>query len=352
MTLPGRNPSSPAEECSGLRGTGQKESGGTGPIKRHLSLAPHLLVAVAVIFGLVMLSREFWLAGPEVNDSIVHQELSRYIAENWSEQWPVDGWIPSFCTGFPVLSYYQPLSPLISAGLTRLLAISDARRTNAFFEYLLLALMPLSAYGSLRWLGLTSGTAASAAVLFTLLSSGHYGIGWDSYVWSSFGLTTQIWGLFFGFPALAVGYRVVTKERGPAVARELAGAGSLLSVCALSHFLTGYMVTISLAVLLFVPHPNIGWRRRLWRLGWIGALSGAALAFLVLPLLLTSENVLKTRWGADSKWDSHGWQWVMGRLLNGGLFDDANLPVITLLVALGMGLVLVVLRRKRDHLQT
>ena len=100
-----------------------------------------------------------------------------------------------------------------------------------------------------------------------------------------------------------------------------------------------------------MPHHNISWRQRLWRLGWIGVLTGAALAFLVLPLLLTSENVLRTRWGADSKWDSHGWPWVMVRLLNGGLFDDANLPVITLLVALGMGLILVALRRKRDHLQ-
>jgi len=135
-------------------------------------------------------------------------------------------------------------------------------------------------------------------------------------------------------------------------ARELAGAGSLLSVCALSHFFTGYIVTISLALLLFVPHPSVGWRRRLWRLGRIGALTGAALAFLVLPLLLTSENVLKTRWGADSKWDSHGWKWVMGRLLNGGLFDGANLPVITLLVALEIGLILVALLGKGDHLQT
>lgn len=195
MTAAGRNaPNCPGKECSGLEDAGQRKGAGTGPIKSHLSLAPHLLVAAAVIFGLVMLGREFRLAGPEMNDSIIHQELSRYTAENCSEQWPVDSWIPSFCTGFPILSYYQPLSPLISAGLANLLPFSDARRTNALLEYLLLALMPLSAYGSLRWLGLTSGTSASAAVLFTLLSSGHYGIGWDSYAWGTFGLTTRSGG--------------------------------------------------------------------------------------------------------------------------------------------------------------
>jgi len=133
-------------------------------------------------------------------------------------------------------------------------------------------------------------------------------------------------------------------------ARELAGDGSLLSVCAVSYFLTGYIVTISLAALLFVPHPSISWRR-LWRLGWIGALTEAALAFLVLALLPTSENVLKSRCGVDSKWDSYGWQWAIGRLLNRGLFDDANLPIIPLLVALEIGLILVVLLGKRDHLQ-
>ena len=89
-----------------------------------------------------------------------------------------------------------------------------------------------------------------------------------------------------------------------------------------------------------------------WRLGWIGTLTGAALAYLVLSLLLTSEHVLRSRWGADSKWDSFGWHWVMERLLRGEIFDGESLPVITLLVALRVISTAFVLRRRQDHLRT
>jgi hypothetical protein len=199
--------------------------------------------------------------------------------------------------------------------------------------------LPLSIFVSLRHLGLDPWACAFSAMLYPLLSSGDYGIGWDSYVWRGFGLLPQLWGTFLIFPALAWGYQAVRTGRCVA-------AGLLLGACVLAHFLYGYMAALSLAVLLLLPDATVPWQRRLWRLACVAAVTVAVTAYFVAPFLLNAQELLRSHWEQSWKWDSWGWRWVLSRLLSGRTFDAGGPPVLSTLVAAGV--VAAAMRAGRD----
>jgi 6-pyruvoyl-tetrahydropterin synthase related domain len=293
----------------------------------------HLVVAGATLFGLVLLFPEWHMAAPEMNDSILHMTLARYDAVHWAEHWPVDFWFPSITAGFPMFEYYPHLSHLVAAAIARWIGSpASAGRVYATLDYLLLAFMPLSIFLSLRRMGLSERPASFAAMLYPLLASeGYYGIGWDSYVWSGHGLLPQLWGTFFIFPAFAWGYHAAQTGKG------WYSGGVLLALCTLSHFLYGYIAALSLTLLLLLPRlPSAPWHHRLTRLARVALVTGSITAYFVIPFLLNKGELLHSRWEPGWKWDSMGWQWLWPRLLRGEIFDSINLPVLSILVALGV----------------
>jgi hypothetical protein len=295
---------------------------------RRPTHTPLWLIAAAVAFGLVLLFPQWRLDPPEYNDGVLHEGMAEYAAQHWQEQWPVDFWYPSVSAGFPMFAYYPSLSHLTAAALAHWGRL-DARRVYITLWSVLLALLPLSIFVSLRRLGFTEGTSASAALLYPLITAGYYGIGWRSYLASGYGLAPQLWGVFFFFPTLAWGYDAVRTGRCYA-------AGLLLAVCTLSHFLYGYMAALSLGMLLLLPDPAVPWRRRLERLLRMAAVMALATAYFVIPFLLNKGQLLMSRWEPRWKWNSMGWQWVLPRLLRGEIFDWTPVPVITALVAIGV----------------
>jgi Bacterial membrane protein YfhO len=309
---------------------------------RRFANPPALLVAAAVIFGAVLLGREWRVGAPQINDAILHEALAQYAALHWDEHWPVDFWFPDVSAGFPMFAHYPHLSHLTAAALAHAASAPErAGRVYDFLRTLLLTLVPLSIFVALRRMRLDDWTAAFAALLYPLLASrGSFGIGWDSAVWRASGLGPQVWGTFFLFPALAWGYAAVRDGR------SALAAGGLLALCFLSHFLYGYMAALSIAFLLVLPDRDVPWRRRLPRLARVAAVAALATAYFTVPFALHTGVLLHSRWEPQWKWDSFGWSWVLTRLARGELFDAAKVPVLSVLV--GLGLLVAIVRARRD----
>lgn len=305
-------------------------------------LPPRLLVIAAVAFGAVLLGRAWQLAPPQINDSILHERLAAYAAMHWDAHWPVDFWFPEVTAGFPMFAHYPHLSHLAAAAMAHAAGSPEhGGRVYETLRLLLTALMPLSIFVSLRRMRLDDWTAALTAVFYTVLASrGNFGIDWSAAVWRGGGLGPQVWGTFLLFPALAWGYSAVRHGR------SVLAAGGLLALCALAHFLYGYMAALSLALLVVLPDGDVAWRVRLRRLAAVAAVAGAASAYFVVPFVLTRDVLLHSRWEPQWKWDSHGWGWLLEHLGQGRIFDAATPPVLSVLVALGF--VIAVARARRD----
>ena len=99
--------------------------------------------------------------------------------------------------GFPHLLYYQHLPHLTVVLLHRLLLGQvDLLTLFNLIRYLLLVGFPLTVWWSMRRLGFSVVAGAVAAAVATLLSSnGRYGFDYDSYLWRSVGLYTQLWAI-------------------------------------------------------------------------------------------------------------------------------------------------------------
>jgi hypothetical protein len=306
---------------------------------------PWIAVVVAVWFGLVLLYRDFLLSTVEFNDRLLHETLIRYAASHWGEHWLIDHWFPSIGTGFPVFAHYPHLSHVVTVALSRLTPGVDPASIYGVLAYVLLALLPVLIFVSARRLGLPIWTSAIAALLYPLVRARPYfGIGWESYVHSGSGLIPQLWGVALFFPAVAWGIRAIRGGRWYV-------AGLLLAACALAHSLYGYMAALSLACFLLVPDPEVPWGRRCARLGMIGAVAFAATAYFLVPVALHADEVLRSQWEPDWKWDSIGLRAVLGGLARGDLFDGGRLPILTALVLCGVLANLLEVMRRRSPIR-
>lgn len=291
----------------------------------------------AVLLGLLGIAPEIILRAPELNDSVLHEALAEHAARHWNEHWPVDHWFPSIAMGFPVFANYQHLSHLLAAGITQLIPGEiSAGDIYQILSLLLLAAIPLAIDVSLRRMGLSRGAAAASAVLYVVLSSeGYYGIGWESYLWRGHGIETQVWGTFLLFLSLGFGWDALRRGRGVYL------AGILLAATALSHLIYGYMAALSLSLALLIPNPEATFVRRLTRFAGMVSVTALATAYWVVPFIMNADQILRSRWEPTWKWDSMGWAWVGPRLFSGEIFDGSGfawrLPIVSILVALGVG---------------
>lgn len=322
------------------------DPGGRPSRGRTAGRGPVLVVAAVVLFGLIALYHDYRIPGPEINDRVLHKALVTYVADHWSEHWPVDPWYPSISGGFAMFAHYQHLSHLTAAALTRVIPFAvDAGRVYAGLGYLILAFMPVVIYLSLRKLGLDSWVAAIAAALYPVVRAiPFFGIGWESYLHNGSGMLPQLWGVLFVFPALAWGYRAVRTGK-------VYVAGVLLGLCALSHTMYGYMAALSLGLLVVLPDGESRWYRRLGRLAALGGVAFAVSAYFVVPLLMHADLVLRSQLEPVWKWDSIGWWGVLDSFARARIFDGGSWPVVSALVAFGIGVSLIPVFRSRDRLR-
>jgi hypothetical protein len=293
-----------------------------------------LLVAMAVLFNAFILRGVLASHPPDINDMVLHRLLAEIMADAITEgrNW-LDPWVPNIALGYPVWHAYQPLPHLLGALLT-LITGGDVQFATSVLLYLSLSLFPLAVYVSARWLGLTLEQAAFAALVTPLVNAGgRYGLEYRSYVWSGSGLYTQ------AFAQAAFALAVGASWRAFRTGHRLVLAGALMAAAFLCHSVYGFIAVASAPLMVpFVPRADR--RKALVRMSVVLAVAALGVAFFVLPLLADREGINRSRWEEPWKWDSYGAAAVLEMLIDGDLFDGGKLPLLTLAVLAGLGVLL------------
>lgn len=292
-----------------------------------------LLVAAPIVLNAVALLPELRYPVPNVNDDAEHLLMARAASEALSAgRDPVDVWVPQLELGFPQFLYYQPLAHLTVAVIERaLLGTMPLRTVFDLVRYLLLVLFPLTVLWSTRRMGLSASAAAVAAGAASLISGAYrYGFEYESYLWSGWGLFTQLFGMHLAFIALAALHRVLRDGRG------VVAAGIACAALVLGHLIYAYMLGIGAVVLLVVHARRQTIRSRTVRSAGVALLAFALTAFFVVPFFTQAGYLNIDPYLERYKLDSFGAGPILGWLVSGDLFDHGRPPVLTALLALGI----------------
>ena len=296
---------------------------------RTASWLPWLLVAAAVCWNLVSL-RALTIGLPYLNDSSMHEQMVRFATSQLrAGHLPLTSWFPFLGEGSPQFLHYQSL-PAILTGAVGLVTGPDV--AFRWSLYLLLSLWPISVYVSARAFGAGRPAAAASAAMSPFLFSAT-GVGYEqhAYVWTGYGVWTQLWAMWTLPLAWGFSWRAIRDGRG------YFKAVLFTALTAALHFETGYL---ALSVLLVWPlvagRPFVV---RLRRTAVLLTGSLLASAWVIVPLLSQRD------WAAVNEPFQHtglvngyGAGHVLDWLISGQLLDFGRLPVVTVFAALGFGL--------------
>ena len=296
---------------------------------RAASWWPWLLVAAAVTWNLVSL-RALTIGVPYLNDSSMHEQMVRFATSQLrAGHLPLTSWFPFLGEGSPQFLHYQSL-PAILTGAVGLLTGPDV--AFRWSLYLLLSLWPISVYVSARAFGAGRPAAAASAAMSPFLVS-VTGVGYEqhAYVWTGFGVWTQLWASWTLPLAWGFSWRAIRDGRG------YFKAVLFTALTVALHFETGYL---ALSVLLVWPF--VAGRPLVARLHRAAVLLGGSLvasAWVIVPL------VAQRGWAAVNEplqntglVNGYGARQVLDWLISGQLLDHGRLPVVTVFAALGFGL--------------
>ena len=316
------------EETPGSPAAAPPPDRATPETRSAARFGPWILVALSLAWGLWELRPEL-RAVPYLDDSSLHEQMVRAAATRISEgHLPLTSWFPFLGLGSPQFLHYQSL-PSMLTGL-----IGTAVDPDTVFRwslYLLLALWPLAVYWSGRLFGLSRWTAASAAAVAPFLASAA-GIGYETkaYVWIGYGVWTQLWASWTLPLAWGFTYRALSTLRGAFF------AVLFIMLTVALHYETGYLAFVPLVVWPFIV-PSDLWRR-IGRAAVLGAAALLASAWVIVPLLQQSHwaarNQVLEGTGLEN---GYGAGQMLSWLFTGHLYDDGRWPVVTILVAVGIG---------------
>jgi hypothetical protein len=293
---------------------------------------PWLLVVAAVGWGLVSL-RALTVGVAYLNDSSLHEQMVRFAtAQLRAGHLPLSSWFPFLGAGSPQFLHYQSLPAIVTGAFGLLVGPDVAFRWSL---YLLLSLWPISIYLSARAFGAGRPAAAASAAMSPFLVSAT-GVGYEqhAYVWTGFGVWTQLWASWTLPLAWGLSWRAIRDGRG------YIGAVLLTALTVALHFATGYL---ALSVLLVWPlvagRPLAGRVGRIQRAAVLLGGSLLASAWVIVPL------VEQRGWAAVNEplqgtglVNGYGAHRVLDWLVSGQLLDYGRLPVVTVFAALGFGL--------------
>jgi hypothetical protein len=290
---------------------------------------PRVLVAAAVGWNLASL-RALTTGVPYLNDSSMHEQMVRFATSQLrAGHLPLTSWFPFLGEGSPQFLHYQSL-PSIVTGLAGLAVGPDA--AFRWSLYLLLSLWPISVYLSARAFGAGRGAAGASAAMAPFLVSAT-GVGYEqhAYIWTGFGVWTQLWAMWTLPLSWGYSWRAIRDGRGYLRAVLLA------SLTVALHFETGYLALSVLLVWPFVAGRPLAARMRRAAVVLTGSL--LASAWVIVPLLQ------QRNWAAVNEAvqgtglaDGYGARQVLDWLVSAQLLDHGRLPVVTVFAALGFGL--------------
>ena len=297
---------------------------------------PWAAVELAVAWNLWEL-RATILPAQYLDDSSVHEQMVRFAATRIAAGHnPLTSWFPYLNLGSPQFVHYQA-TPAILTGLAGVVVGPDTAFRWAL--YLLWCLWPVAIYCSARVFGLSRPTAAAASVIAPLLHS-ILGIGYEqhAYIWTGFGVWTQLWASWALPFAWALTWRAMADKR------FIAPAAGLVALTAALHYESGYLAFGAVVVMPFLIRPGL--LARLGRAALVMAAALLASAWVVVPLLLYSRwAAINQALSAGPSANGFGARRTVGWLLTGRILDSGHLPVISLLAAAGLAVTVVRWRR-------
>jgi hypothetical protein len=244
-------------------------------------------------------------------------------------QLPLTSWFPFLGLGSPQFLHYQSLPAMIAGALGIVIGPDAAFRWTL---YLLLSLWPVSVYFCARLFGAGRGASAASAGMSPFLWSA-VGIGYEqhAYLWTGFGVWTQLWASITLPLAWGFSWRMIRDGR------HALAAVALTALTIALHFETGYLALIPLLLWPFVANGPLA--RRIGRGALVLAGSLLAAAWVIVPLLTdrawASQNEVL---GGSALARGYGAPRVLGWLASGQLLDHGRLPVITVFTLLGLAL--------------
>lgn len=299
---------------------------------------PWAIVALTVVFNLWVLRAEVSPV-PNLNDGTVHRSMIGWAEERWrGGHLPLDGWYPELGLGSSRFHHYQSLPHVV----TGLLAIPfGSHRAYSVTLYLGLALWPIAVFAGGRLFGLGRWRSAAAALLSPLVvSAPTLGYEWGSYAWRGYGTWTQLWGMWLLPLAWGLGYRAVVRGR------SYAWAALVVALSIAVHLLTGYLALLSLGVLALLRPTRL--LERIRRAALVGIGSVLVAAWVVVPLLVDRAFTVQDEFSRGKVfYDSFGAGRILSWLASGELFDRNRFPILTILFAVGLGLL--AMRWRRDE---
>jgi hypothetical protein len=287
-----------------------------------------VLVLTALLFNAVTLFAELGVSTYDPNDAVFHltatQQASNAIRHGFD---PNDFWLPQLEDGYTVFYYYQHFHHVFLAELDQITSsVIPLPRLFDLSIYVLLCFIPVSMYFAMRRFEFSYLSAGISALLVSLIATNNLlGIEYSSYIWLGYGLFTQLWAVFFFPLALAEIYRT------------LKGDGSwfwsvlLFTIVLLSHLIYGYMLIVSVILLIFITPKLPVIYSRIKRSVVLFALTGLTTAFFFIPILLNITFVNRSLFMDSAYYTSYGAVTILNWLVTGYLFDYNRLPVITAL---------------------
>lgn len=266
---------------------------------------------------------------PYLDDSSVHEQMVRFASHLLSTgRNPLANWFPFLNEGSPQYLHYQALPSIITGALGIFTGANVAFRLTLF---LLLGLWPVCVYVSARVWGLSAATAAIVGSCSALLSSAT-SIGYEShaYIWTGYGVWTQLWGAW----ALSLAWAFTWRSTRSNTACFAASICIALTIAL--HFETGYLAVAGSVIIPLVGSGSLG--RRI--LGSVKVLIPAALMTLWVTIPLVAQGTWTSTNQAlagTSLENGYGLRTLSVWMLDGRIFDSGRVPLITALVAVGLG---------------
>ena len=316
---------------------------GVAAAPRLFALAPVL----ATCLGSLILFRAELTAVPYLNDSAVHEEMVRVaLGDIRSGHFPPASWFPYLNLGSPQFLHYQPLAAMLTALLAWMIGVG---RAFTLTTWLLVCCWPLCVYTSARLFGFRRGAAVAAAMLSPFVSSAT-GVGYEqiSYLWSGYGLWSQLFAMWTLPLAWACSWRAIEERRFVIPAAVLVAATTAF------HFETGYLAFLGIVVFVLVRPSEL--LRRAARGPLVAGAAVGMAAWTLVPLIAQGQWAAINQYlqsgpeGVDA--NSYGARRVLSWLVDGDLFDWHHLVLVTPLIAVGLVVSLGAWRRSSGRAST
>ena len=301
-----------------------------------LRWSPLCAVIGTCVISLILLRAEL-VQVPYLNDSAVHEEMVSFaLSRIRSGHFPPDSWFPFLNVGSPQYLHYQSLGVMFTALIAWVIGVG---RSFTVTTWLLVCCWPLCVYSAARIFGMRRGAALAAGLLSPFVSSAT-GVGFEqvSYLWSGYGLFSQLFAMWTLPFAWAFSWRAIDERRFTGLAAVFVGATAAF------HFETGYLAFAAVAIFVFVRPSQIV--RRAGRAGLVAAGALALSAWVVVPLIAQGQWAAVDQFlqgGPDA--DSYGARRILSWLFAGDLLDWHHLVLITPLLLIGLIGFLVAWRR-------